>query len=228
MSVLANDQAIKWTKAKVCVFADSVLCVGQMKDTPGAIERWKGQVEGLRLYSSYQDAVGIDGEAIEFEWKIFTGFSSLSILQEIQHDLGRRNIQPEEFKDRIIFVSMLMTQSGKRMMRIVFRMPNKSRITKWDSRKDIGHSWVQGRRKGSGMALLLTLKKGKGIVQPTKWSNGSKKLVILFSKAPVPWVVESWSKRMVKVPFSSTEIPWTQNSCSKQFTLSICSVFKGQ
>ena len=51
----------------ISVFADSVPCVGQMKDSPGAIERWKGQVEGLRLYSSYQDTVGIDGEATEFE-----------------------------------------------------------------------------------------------------------------------------------------------------------------
>ena len=72
-SVLSHDQAIKWAKAKVCVYADSVLCVGQMKDSPGATERWKGQMEGLRLYSFYQDAVGIDGEAIEFEWKIFPG-----------------------------------------------------------------------------------------------------------------------------------------------------------
>ena len=45
-----------------------------MKDSPGAIESWKGQVEGLGLYSSYQDAV--DGEAIEFEWNIFQAFSS--------------------------------------------------------------------------------------------------------------------------------------------------------
>ena len=44
------------------------MCVGQMKDTPKAVERWKGQVEVLRLYSSYRDAVGIDGEAIEYEW----------------------------------------------------------------------------------------------------------------------------------------------------------------
>ena len=77
-----------------------------MKDSPGAIERWKDQVEGLRLYSSYQDAVGIDGEAIEFEWTNFTGFSSLSSLQKTQHGLERRNNQPEEFKDRIIFMSM--------------------------------------------------------------------------------------------------------------------------
>ena len=106
-SVLANGQAITWARAKVYVHADSVLCVGQMRDTPEALERWKGQVEGLRLYSSYYDAVGIDGEAIEFEWTIFPGFSSLSILREIQRDLEKRKIQPEEFKDRLIFMSML-------------------------------------------------------------------------------------------------------------------------
>ena len=54
---IANDQAIKWAKAKVCVCADSVLCVGQMRDTPEAIERWESQLEGLRLYSSYHGAV---------------------------------------------------------------------------------------------------------------------------------------------------------------------------
>ena len=64
-------------------------------------------MEGLRSYSSCQDAVGIDGEAIEFEWTSFPGFSSFSILQEIQSDLARKNnIQPEEFKDQIIFMSM--------------------------------------------------------------------------------------------------------------------------
>ena len=66
-SALSLDQAIKWAKAEVCVCADSVLCVGQMKEGLEATERWGGQVEGLGLYSSYQAAVGIDGEAIEFE-----------------------------------------------------------------------------------------------------------------------------------------------------------------
>ena len=77
-----------------------------MKDSPGAIERWKSQVIGLKLYSSYRDAVGIDGEAIELEWKSVPGFSSFSILQKIQKDLARKNIQPEEFEDCIIFMSM--------------------------------------------------------------------------------------------------------------------------
>ena len=59
-----------------------------MNDSPGATERWKGQAEGLKLYSSYPDAVGIDGEAIELESTNFPGFSSSSILQEIQKRLG--------------------------------------------------------------------------------------------------------------------------------------------
>ena len=105
-SVLPNDQAIKCAKAKVCVYADCVQCVGQMKDTPEAVERCKGQVEGLKLYSSYQDAMVIDEEAIEFEWKIFPGFSSLYVLEKIQQDLEKRKIEPEEFTDQIIFMSM--------------------------------------------------------------------------------------------------------------------------
>ena len=77
-----------------------------MKDTPGATERWKGQVEDLKKNSSYQNAVGVDGEPIEFELKMFPGCSSLSLLREIQHDLVTKNNMPEDFKDRIIFMSM--------------------------------------------------------------------------------------------------------------------------
>ena len=50
--------------------------------------------------------LGIDGEAIEFEWNIFPGFSSLQILQEFQKVLQRRDIELEKFTDRIIFMSM--------------------------------------------------------------------------------------------------------------------------
>ena len=49
------------------VYADSVRCLGQMNDSIEAIARWEGQVEGLKMYPSYQEAVGIDGEAIESE-----------------------------------------------------------------------------------------------------------------------------------------------------------------
>ena len=62
--------------------------------------------------------LGIDGEAIEFEWNIFTGFKSLQILQKIQDDLQERNIEPEKFTHRIIFMSMFndidWTRKGNR------------------------------------------------------------------------------------------------------------------
>ena len=105
-SILVNDQAVKWAKAEVCVHGHSVLCVGQVKDISGATERWRGQFEDLKRHSSYQDAVGLDGEPIELEWTFFPGFSSLSILCEIQNDLVTKNIKPEDFKDRIIFMPM--------------------------------------------------------------------------------------------------------------------------
>ena len=64
-----------WPMIKLSsVCDDSVLYVGQVKDTSGATERWKGQVEDLKKYSSYLDAVGLDGEPIEFDCKHFPGF----------------------------------------------------------------------------------------------------------------------------------------------------------
>ena len=94
----------------MCVYADSVLCVGQVKDISGAVERWKEQVEGLRLYSSYQDAVGIDEDAMEFEWNIrVENFPRSFVIVHSGRNptrLGGAEIQPEEFTDRILFMSM--------------------------------------------------------------------------------------------------------------------------
>ena len=36
----------------------------------------------------------------------FSGFTTLTILMEIQKDLERKNIEPDNFKDRIIFMSL--------------------------------------------------------------------------------------------------------------------------
>ena len=51
---------------------------------------------------------GIDGEAIEFGVFFSKISSPLSLLQEIPKRLARKNIQPEEFKDGIIFISMAL------------------------------------------------------------------------------------------------------------------------
>ena len=55
--VLSHDQAIKWAKAKVRVYSDSVLCVGQMNESNEAIAKWEGQVVGLKMYPSYKKTI---------------------------------------------------------------------------------------------------------------------------------------------------------------------------
>ena len=104
-SVLANDQAIKWAKPKVLVYADSVLCLGQMRDTQGAIDgkvNWKDS--GCTRFTLIQWESMV--KQLSSSGKIFPRFSSLSDLQETQKDMARKNNQPEEFKDRIIFMSI--------------------------------------------------------------------------------------------------------------------------
>ena len=48
----------------------------------------------------------IDGEQMEFEWNIFTGFNTLQLSQEVQESLLRLNETPEKLTGRIIFMSM--------------------------------------------------------------------------------------------------------------------------
>ena len=54
-SVLCHDQVIQWTKAKVRVYSNSVLCLGKMNESKEAIEIWEGQVEDLKMYLSYEE-----------------------------------------------------------------------------------------------------------------------------------------------------------------------------
>ena len=58
------------------------------------------------MSSSYQDAVGIDGEAIEFEWTISKDFHHCPNFKNPRRLGEKRKIQPEEFTDRIINMPM--------------------------------------------------------------------------------------------------------------------------
>ena len=54
---------------------------------------------------SNQEFYGIDGDPIEFEWNILPGLTSLAMLRKVQDHLQNSNIKPENFGDRIIFMS---------------------------------------------------------------------------------------------------------------------------
>ena len=102
--------------------------------------RSSGRIQDV---SFYKEPLGIDGEAIEFEWNISPRFSSLAISSRDPKDLARKNIKPEESKDWIIFMSM-------------FNDIDWSERKNDENFKDAGRFKVLGRKR-SGMGNLLTL-----------------------------------------------------------------------
>ena len=99
-SVLANHQAIKW--------GESVLCVGQMNDSPGGNRKMVRSSGRIWLYSSYQDAVG-------YRWRSQLNSSGIC-SQDFHHCLFFKESSktcregtssPRRLKDLgIIFMSM--------------------------------------------------------------------------------------------------------------------------
>ena len=84
--------AYQITNAKAYVFSDSVLCVGTMGDDP--IATWKSKIKWYSENNHFKDMNRIDGMPTEFERKIFQ-----SLMRDLQ-------CEPENFKGRIIFMSM--------------------------------------------------------------------------------------------------------------------------
>ena len=68
--VLLVDQTLKWTKARVYVYSDSVLYLEKIFGPEGAIKRWNDQVSTLKMFQTFRALQGLDGEPIDLEWKI--------------------------------------------------------------------------------------------------------------------------------------------------------------
>ena len=75
-----------------------------MSDQP--VEAWKNKITWYLENRYLKDLNRIDGEPIEFEWKIFPGFTTLGILEEIQKFMTELQCELEQFKGGIIFLSM--------------------------------------------------------------------------------------------------------------------------
>ena len=64
---LLCDRIHQISNAKTCVFADSVLCLGGIKESPN--EAWKDKIKWYFESNHLKDLNRIDGESMEFEWK---------------------------------------------------------------------------------------------------------------------------------------------------------------
>ena len=68
MSLLC-ERAYQITTAKVCVFSDSVLCMGEMRGDPNA--GWMNKIFWYLQNNNFKELNRNDGMQTEFEWKIF-------------------------------------------------------------------------------------------------------------------------------------------------------------
>ena len=106
LSLIGDETVINLQRTKVCVFSDSVLCLGKVLQHPESNEAWKNRVERVRSEKSYRDYDAINGESTEFEWNIFPGFTTLQLCDKINDLLSDLGQTPETFTRRILFVSM--------------------------------------------------------------------------------------------------------------------------
>ena len=106
LSLIGDETVINLQRTKVYVFSDSVLCLGKIHQHPECNEAWKNRVAGVRAERSYRDYDGINGEPTEFEWNIFTGFTTLQLCGKVTDLLSDLGQTPETFTGRILFMSM--------------------------------------------------------------------------------------------------------------------------
>ena len=108
LSLIDDDKVINLQRSKIYVFSDSVLCLGRVLQHPESNEAWKNRFAGIRSEKSYRDYDATNGESTEFEWNIFTGFTTLQLCDKISDLLSSMGQTPESFTTRILFMSMFI------------------------------------------------------------------------------------------------------------------------
>ena len=104
---LINDEIVKnLQRTRVYAFSDSVLCFGKVLQHPESNEAWKKRIELITTDKSYRGYDAIAGESTEFEWNIFPGFTAMQLCDKINDLLSNLGQTPENFTERILFVSM--------------------------------------------------------------------------------------------------------------------------
>ena len=85
---------------------------------------------------------------------------------------------------------MILIRREEEIQNNVFQIPNKSRITRRNSRRGTGHSLDLGVER-NGVETKFTFLKENGKPQPTRWWNDSRNLDTQYSKVFLRWLVES-------------------------------------
>ena len=85
-----------------------ILCcaLGRFSKNPQSNDAWEQRLGWIKSSSKYRNFDRIYGDPMEFEWKIFPGFNTLQLSEEVKSLLYRLGETPENLNGRIIFMSM--------------------------------------------------------------------------------------------------------------------------
>ena len=84
LTLVYDEEDISLSHATVFVFLDSVLCLGKVNQIPASNTVWEEQLSWFKDSSQYRILDTIDGEPMEFEWHLSTGFSTLQLCNKVQ------------------------------------------------------------------------------------------------------------------------------------------------
>ena len=130
--------------------------------------------------------LGIRGEAVEFERNIFPGFTTLEILQKIQDDLQKKNIEPKHFTDRIIFMSMFNDIECTKRNIDETCISNSKKAKLYAKIFSRGHWTFVGPGDDKKWYGAQDTNLIEWSPQHLRWCRNSKRQVTWFSRAPFP------------------------------------------
>ena len=97
LSLVSDEEVINLSHAKVYVFSDSVLCLGEVPKKKTSNTVWEEKLGSFKDSPQYRTLDTIDGEPMEFECNIFTGFTTLQLCHKVQ-ELMTKMGDPSQFK----------------------------------------------------------------------------------------------------------------------------------
>ena len=84
LSLIGDERITNLQRTKVCVFSDSVLCLGKILEKPESNEAWEQRLGWIKSSHNYINFDRIDDEPMESEWNIFPGFNTLQLSDEVK------------------------------------------------------------------------------------------------------------------------------------------------
>ena len=207
-SVLSHDQVIQWTRAKK---------VREIQLQDGKV-KWKNfkclllTKNCWELMENQLNSSGIFSQD--------SGHCRFFRKSRMICESGKLNLKNLQTGSSSCQCSTTSIGQEKERLKLENRIQKKSRNTRRYSRKDTGRFWVL-EMKRSGTEVLLTHLKEKGILQPLRWWNDSKRQVHPVFKSINALSRGILKRRMAETPYTLTLVPNHSLCKSAQYLRSI-------